>query len=181
MASLFSNSLGNHARRLEIPTDRPLRLDARANVARDGWALAFVPFGAERGTPRWCLVAAPGVRATLGATPLPGGVAELRHRDHVLLGDLELIFSSDAVPSPLAADAGTPCAACCETPGTDNRTGLYRCPRCGLAACNVCWELAPRGRCLTPGCGQPAALDRALWAPAASDFLLADAGEGNPA
>jgi hypothetical protein len=181
MAHVHGNESGNYARPLEIPPDGALRLDGRGRVASGAWALSLVPFGTERGTPRWCVIAAPGVHATLGATPLPGGVAELHDRDHVLVGDLELIFSSDAVPVPLVADTGAPCAACCQAPGTGDCTRLYRCPRCGVVACNVCWQFAPMGRCLTPGCTQPAALDRALWAPAAPDFLLADADEETPA
>jgi len=181
MARILGNQGGNSASRLEIPTDDALRLDVHGRSVSGAWALSFVPFGAERGTPRWCVVVAPGVRATLGAAPLPGGVAELHDRDHVLVGGLELIFSSDAVPIPLPADTAAPCAACCQAPGTGDCTGLYRCPRCGVIACNVCWQFAPMGRCLTPGCTQPAALDRALWEPAASDFLLADADEETPA
>jgi hypothetical protein len=181
MAHVHGNESGNYARPLEIPPDGALRLDGRGRVASGAWALSLVPFGTERGTPRWCLVVAPGVRATLGAAPLPSGVAELHDRDHVLVGDLELIFSSDALPIALPADADAPCAACCQMPGTDGRMGVYRCPRCGLAACDVCWELAPNGRCLTPGCTQAAALERALWTPMASDFLLADTDEETPA
>lgn len=174
-----SNVPRNGQRLLETSATAPLRLDACGEIAPENgrWAISFVPFGSERGAGRCCLVVAPGVRATLGANRPPGGVALLHDRDHVLLDDLELICSDDALPIPLGADAATPCAACCQAAGTDDRTGLFRCPRCGLAACSVCWDLAPKGRCLTPGCAQPAALTRPLWAPTAGDFLLAGLGE----
>jgi hypothetical protein len=177
MATLFVvTSVTARVRQYALSHDRALRLDADGDVARDGWTLSFVPAGAERGAARWCLVVAAGVTAFHRGAALAFGVTPLADRDHVVTEDLEIVFSADALP--VRIDADRPCAACCGTPDTDERSGLYRCPRCGLVACDSCWALAPKGRCLTPGCEQPSALDRPLWIPEAADFLLAGtAGE----
>ena len=61
----------NEVRRLAICAERPLRLDRHGAAADAAWALSIVPFGAERGTPRWTLIVSPGAPARLGPLPPP--------------------------------------------------------------------------------------------------------------
>jgi hypothetical protein len=150
-------------------SDTPLFLDGHAAASTQAaWQVAVVPFATDaRASRRYALLAAPGVDVIVDGRVLSAGVTELRDREHFLVGECEAVLSTDAVPEPLPA-AGAPCPVCCETPSDDT---LFRCARCGLSACRRCWSLAPRAVCLTPGCNQPAALVRTLWAPARSDFV----------
>jgi hypothetical protein len=151
----------------------PLRLDARGALAAcdGGWYVSVVTFAPrERSVRRYALVAAD-TSVLLGARPVWEGVAEITDGDHVFLGAVEAIFSTDAVPAPVGTPARTPCLVCCETVGEGARQALLACPRCGARACDACWKTFPRGACMTPGCGQPAATDRPLWEPRLADFV----------
>jgi hypothetical protein len=175
MGTLFLLVDGRIERRA-CPDDAPLRLDAAGRAVETGWAVAVVPFAvAPRAPRRHALLAAPGADVVVDGWPLRDGVAELRDGDRFLLGPLEALLSTDALPEPVSAAApDAPCPVCCEALAADGRT-LFRCGRCGIQACARCWRLAPRGVCLTPGCGQPAALDRPLFEPVLADFVSAEA------
>jgi hypothetical protein len=169
---------GERILRCALPTSNaPLHLDANGRpTGPDAAAIAIVPFTAGPRTPRrFALIATGGTPVAIGLRDISGSVAELRDGDHLFLGERELIFSTDDVPQA-AADAapGAPCPICCEPTGTEARRGLFDCPRCALRCCDTCWQHAPRRVCLTPGCGQSAALDRPPWAPARADFILAE-------
>jgi hypothetical protein len=167
MAMLFLLVAGR-VERLACPDEAPLCLDGYGRAVSAGWQVAVVPFAvAARAPRRHALVAAEGVEVAVGGQLLREGVIELRDRDHLLLGEHEIVFSTDATPEPMPVSEA-PCPVCCETVAGDRR--LYRCSRCGLVACARCWERAPRGVCPTPGCGRPAALERPLWEPAPADF-----------
>ena len=154
---------------LAIPAGEPLRLDARGEIAADdGAVLSFVPMSLSR----VALVVRPPVRVLVGARAV-AEVMELTHGDHVLHGDQELIYSSDALPAPVETAPGSRCVACCE-----ERTPLLACPRCAALACEACWRGAPGGVCFSAACGQPASLDRSLWMPSPADFL--DGEEESP-
>jgi len=172
MPALFLLLASGRVERVACPTDAPLFLDARGAVVTAGWQVAIVGFASgERAPHRHALVAAPGAEVLVGGRPLPAGTTELRDRERFLVGNLEAIFSTDAVPAPVDGTDG-PCPVCCEPLAPERR--LLRCPACGLHACARCWSLAPRRACLSPGCGQSADLDRPLWAAAASDFVSAE-------
>jgi hypothetical protein len=172
MATLFSlNAAGDVISRM-CPNDRPLHLDADACEAGASWQAAIVPFVVTPRTPRrWAMVVAPGACVSVGATPVHSGITELHDRARILLGEHEMhemMFSLDALPEPIEAETPrAPCPICLEGAGD----GIFACGRCGMRACGRCWSLAPRRECLTAGCHQPAALDRTLWEPAASDFI----------
>lgn len=154
------------------PVTGALRLDAAARVTPTDWVASLVPFTASTGAPlRYALIAAPAAPVTLGPLPVAGGAVALRHGDHVFIGAREMIFSTDAVPAPVAAAPDAVCPVCAEALDGTDRRALHACPRCALRACNVCWTLAPRGVCLQPGCEQPAALGRQPWQPEPEDFV----------
>jgi hypothetical protein len=151
----------------EIPLDEPLHLDARG-LATDGeWVIAIVRMASQLTHDRVALVVRPGARVFAGARRVRE-VTELTDRDHVLLGEAELIVSCDALPAPLAAADGARCGTCCEA-----APELLACPRCRAARCAPCWRRATGGVCATPGCGAPASLERPLWEPTLADFVCA--------
>lgn len=161
-----------HLERRACTGDAPLFLGADGRVTPAGWVVAIVAFAlASRAPRRWALVVAPGAAITVCGRLVRDGVVELRDGDRFLMGEHEALFSTDALPERVEGATGdAPCAVCCESLAADGRA-LYRCGRCGLQACTRCWQLAPRGVCLTPGCDQPAALDRPLFEAALSDFV----------
>lgn len=148
-----------------IPSLEPLRLEAGGAIA-DGneWVASFVPIRGASTRTGVAVVVRPEARVLVGAR-LVGDVAELRDGDRLLLGDLEVIYDDDALPIPLEASLGASCALCCNT-----ERPLFLCPRCGAAACEACWSSMPEV-CSTPGCPQPAPLQRDLARPAPEDFL----------
>jgi hypothetical protein len=150
-----------------IPSDNPLRLDARGAVTDGEWVAAIVRVASPLTRDRVALVVRPGARAFVGARRV-FELTELADRDHVLLGDAELILSCDALPAPLAIAADARCGTCCE-PAPE----LLACPRCRAARCAPCWRRATGDVCATPGCGAPASLDRPLWEPSLADFVCA--------
>jgi hypothetical protein len=154
----------------------PTRLDGRGEIATSlssPWSVSIVPFETGLRAPRrYAIVVPPGARVLVGARRVDEGVSEIVHGDHLFFGQVEAIFSLDAVPAPApdhAVDA--PCPICRERLGVGERHTLLACPRCASRACNQCWATFPRGVCLTPGCGQPARLDRPLWEPDVTDFI----------
>jgi hypothetical protein len=174
MATLFLLNAAGDVISHTCPDDRPLQLDAGACESGAGWQVAIMPFVLTPRTPRrWAIVVAPGACVAVGATPVHAGVTELHDRDRILLGEYEMMFSTDALPEPVDAETPpAPCPVCCESAGD----GIFSCGRCGMRACRRCWQLAPRRECLTPGCHQPAAFERSLWAPAAGDFITWEEG-----
>lgn len=179
MADLFILSPAG-IRRLACPASEPLRLDAHAEPVAGGagaWAASLVSFAAsDRAPRRWVLVVTPDAGLAVGVRPVTEGVREILHGDHLLFaGRTEAIFSTDAVPAPVPSGGPTgPCPVCSEALGGDERETLLSCPRCGARACNLCWSAFPRSVCPTMSCGQPAALDRALWVPSRHDFVLSE-------
>ncbi len=171
MADLFflrSDGIGWHA----LPCDRPTRLAASGAIVEDSAIVAsIVPLGA---TPvRFALVARADAGVAVGARCV-GGVVELADRDRLFVDAREFLVSFDAIPIPVAAPRGASCPVCDRAPtgtGTQRDALLRACPRCGARACEICWRGFRGGLCLTPHCGQPAALERELWCPARSDFL----------
>ena len=171
MADLFflrSDGIGCHV----LPCDRPTRLAASGDIVEDsGFVASIVPLSA---TPvRFALIARASAGVAVGARCV-GGVVELADRDRLFVDAREFLVSFDAIPTPVAAPWGASCPVCDRVPtatGT-GRDALQRaCPRCGTRACESCWRGFRGGLCLTPRCGQPAALERELWCPARSDFL----------
>jgi hypothetical protein len=181
MADLFFLD-ADRVTRLPCPDERALRLDGDLVPVETAWQLAVVPFAlAPRAPRRWALVAAPGTPVGVGAQRLHAGIVELHDRDRILVGDRELLFSTDALPVAVPSPAASaPCPVCCEALDTGGRTGLFRCGRCGMQACDRCWSLAPRRQCLTPRCGQPADFDRPLWTPAPEEFVTLAATGATP-
>lgn len=162
----------------------PLRLDRRGEPAgaAEAWVASIVPFStSERAKLRYALIATPGADVMVGARHLgagTSGVSEIFDRDHLLLGDAELIWSVDSVPAPVLGDArNEPCPICCRPFAEGGHASSMRCPRCGARACNLCWSGAPRGVCQTPGCEQPVATDRDLWRPLPTDFVTWEGDE----
>jgi hypothetical protein len=171
MADLFflcSAGIGCHP----LSFDRPTRLAASGAVVEDSaFAASIVPLSV---TPvRFALVARADAGVAVGARCV-GGVVELADRDRLFVDAREFLVSFDAIPVPVAALRGASCPVCDRTPtqtGTQRDALQRACPRCGARACESCWRGFRGGRCLTPLCGQPAALERELWCPARSDFL----------
>lgn len=157
-----------------IPLERALRIDEAGERTGGGdWLVTLVPITGSANRRRIVLVARPGARVRVGARPA-SEVAELRDGDRILLGDVELVYSDDALPSPVPETTEARCGVCC----SEARPGLLACPRCGAIQCEACWRSAPAGVCPTPGCGQPAASDRELWRPGPEHFLDFDEGAG---
>ena len=182
--SAFFFLADDQIRRLTCPSSGPLRLDARGRLAADGaeWVASVIPFAAsERAPRRYAMVVAPDAGVSVGARHVTDGVHEIAHGDHVFFGQVEAIFSADALPTPVQHAPGDPCPICCERVGEGERSAVLSCPRCGARACNVCWMAFPRGVCATPGCGQPAALRRLLWTPRLDDFYTWEDRECLPA
>lgn len=153
-----------------VSRDKPLRLGADGLVTdgRDA-AVSFVRVAGQATPDRVVLVARPGVRVRVGAREVVE-VLELAHRDHVLVGDLELLFNADQLPLPIEPSADAGCGVCCEARGEAGRE-LFACPSCGGVACAKCRERVPEAKCPTAGCPSPAGLDRKLWEPRPEDFL----------
>lgn len=151
----------------------PLRLACDGAPVDDAtWVASLVTYAPSARAPeRHALIARPGACVTLGPDRLAAGVADVGDGDHVFVGGAEAILDGDALPAPVEGDgADEPCPACCTRPGGDGRPQLLACPVCGGRACDACWSSAPGGTCLTTGCTQPAARDRALAAPRPGDF-----------
>ncbi len=152
-----------------------LRIDAcGAPAADDTWVASIVTcVPSPRAPERHALITRPGAAVTLGPDRLGAGVAELGHGDHLFFVGAEAILAGDALPKVIDdATADEPCAVCCTRRGSDGRTAILACPRCGARACDVCWLSAPGGYCLTTGCEQLAARDRQLAEPKPSDFCI---------
>ena len=159
---------------LAVPAREPLRLGPDGGVARRGRVAASIVPHLRGGSRRagFALVAWPEApRVAIGARGIVG-VAPLRHRYHVFVGACELLFSTDALPAVVAVDPPASCGHCLEAVGGAQPV-LRECPRCGLRACDACWSRFPGARCTTAGCGQPAALERELWAPRLDEFATA--------
>jgi hypothetical protein len=164
-------------RTLRCDVAAPLHLDARGVPVSDGsWIAALVTFAPNAcAAERHALVVRPHAVVAVGRHRVDAGVVEIIDGRHVFLPAAELILVGDDVPQPIA-DELAPCAVCLGAIGVEGRGALLRCPRCGARACDVCWSSAPGGRCLTPGCEQPAARDRRLAEPRPSDFCAWEEG-----
>jgi hypothetical protein len=169
MADLFflrSDGIGCHP----LHRDRPTRLAANGAVVEDSaCAASIVPLSVS--PVRFALIARADAGVAVGARCV-GGVVELADRDRLFLDAREFLVSFDAIPVPVAALRGASCPVCDRAPTGTGRDALqHACPRCGARACEGCWRGFRGGRCITPHCGQPAALERELWCPERSDFL----------
>lgn len=158
----------------ELPSDRPTRFDASGAILPTSSALfdaSIVPFSV---TPvRFALVAGPRASVALGAWR-ESGVVELADRERLFVADREYLLSYDALPirvDPADLSRGASCPVCDRTEPAGSASHQRACPRCGARACKNCWKGFRSGRCLTPHCQQPAALERELWSPSPTDFL----------
>jgi hypothetical protein len=167
---------GARIERLVVPATGPLRLDRGLRLSDTRPSLSLVR--ACRGR-RLVVVAAPGERVSVGSRRVVGA-AELRHRDHLFVGDgVEGIVSLDALPARIAQPPDAACPVCLELFDARERAAR-RCPRCGSVACEACWRSSATGECAVPDCGQPAAFDRPLWSPQPADFVLGCGEEEAP-
>ena len=161
----------DRVKRYPISNERPARFDATGeHTLSSNWVISFTPFSsAPRGERRVALVVRMDWGVTVGARRARG-VTELRDGEHVFLDDAEFIFSADSRPVLFDDEPGTSCPVCLNPLGDGKREKLLACPRCTASACDVCWSEAPGGVCITPGCDQPASLDRELWRPSSPTF-----------
>lgn len=171
MPSLFFlllDSVSCHA----LSSDRPTRIDERgAIVSNAPFAASVVPISSA--PIRFAVVAGAGVHVAVGARRVCA-VSPLADGDHLFVEQREFLLSLDSPPLPVESPADTRCPVCDRLPESAEPAGgafQFACPRCGARACANCWNSFQGGRCLTPHCQQPAALERALFRPAPTDFL----------
>ena len=171
LSYLCSNSL----RCRTLPLDRATRLDARGAITSSapsaGFAASIVPI--SRAPIRFALVAGAGAHVAVGARRVCS-VSPLADGDRLFVERREFLLSLDSLPLPVESPQDARCPVCEEAPRSEGPTGganQLACPRCGARACAECWSGFRGGVCLTPHCEQPAALERALFRPAPTDFL----------
>lgn len=171
MPSLFyltSHSVACHA----LSSHRPTRLDRRGAITSGApFSASIVPI--SRAPTRFALVVGAGARVAVGARRVCSA-SPLADEDHLFVEGREFLVSLDSPPIPVECAPDARCPVCDRLPERAGPAGNARqlaCPRCGARACADCWRDFRGGVCLTPHCQQPAALERALFRPAPTDFL----------
>ena len=168
----FTNQAGLIAHH-SLSTDRAARFDSSGEVNPGATGIASI-VAFSTAPPRYAVVASADANVAIGSARV-SGVVELADRDRVFVAGREILVSLDELPLPVDGPEDARCPVCdraCDAAAADVPSYWLRaCPRRGARACEGCWPSFPGGKCLTPDCQQPAALDRALWRPAPDDFL----------
>jgi hypothetical protein len=174
---LCSNALERHS----LSLFRATRLGAQGVITSDapstGFAASIVPISSV--PLRFALVAGAGASVAVGARRVCGA-SPLADGDRLFVERHEFLLSLDSLPLPVESPQDARCPVCERIPVETGPAGDARqlaCPRCGARACADCWCDFRGGVCLTPHCEQPAALERALFRPAPTDFLDLASGE----